>query len=109
MNDPENQILSRFGSDPEDIAKGLREFSKSAEMLSNDRPRLVDEHPIESAYLAFVGEAALYGYEIELRTCKPAEELMTIPSLLGRDTIDRKKGETGKCGRGTIRAGRDGI
>ena len=32
---------------------------------------------------------ALYGYEIELRICKPAEELMTIPSLLGRDIIDR--------------------
>ena len=66
------------------------------------------ENFIESAYLAFVGDAAPYGYEIELRTCKPAEELMTIPSLSGRDTIDRKKGETGKCGRGTIRAGRDG-
>ena len=47
MNDPESRTSSRFGSDPEDIAKGLREFSKSAEMLSNDRPRLVDEHPLQ--------------------------------------------------------------
>ena len=47
MTDPENPILSRFGSGPEDIAKELREFSKSAEMLSNDRPRLINEHPLQ--------------------------------------------------------------
>ena len=47
MTDPENPILTRFGSAPEDIARGLREFSKSAEMLSNDRPRLIDEHPMQ--------------------------------------------------------------
>ena len=47
MNEPENPILSRFGSDPEDIARGLREFSKSAVMLSNDRPRLINEHPLQ--------------------------------------------------------------
>ena len=47
------------------------------------------ENFIESAYLAFVGDDALYGYEIALHICKPAEELMTIPSLLGRDIIDR--------------------
>ena len=44
---------------------------------------------IESAYLAFVDEKALYWYEIELQICKPAKELMTIPSLLGRDIIDQ--------------------
>ena len=49
----------------------------------------VSENFIESAYLAFVGDEALYGYEIELHVCRPAEELMTIPSLLGRDIIDR--------------------
>ena len=47
------------------------------------------ENYIESAYLAFVGDDALYGYEIELRVCETSEELMTIPSLLGRDIIDR--------------------
>ena len=47
MNEPEYPILSRFGSDPEDIARGLREFSKSAVMLSNDRPRLSNEHPLQ--------------------------------------------------------------
>ena len=47
------------------------------------------ENFVEPAYLAFVGDEALYGYEIELHTCKPAHELMTVPSLLGRDIIDR--------------------
>ena len=47
------------------------------------------ENFVESAYLAFVGDEALYGYEIELHICKPAEELMTVPSLLGRDIIDQ--------------------
>ena len=46
MNDPEIPILSRFGSSAEDIARGLREFSKSAKMLSNDRLRLIDEHAL---------------------------------------------------------------
>ena len=27
--------------------------------------------------------------EIELRVCKPSTDLMTIPSLLGRDIIDQ--------------------
>ena len=47
MTDSEHPILTRFGSAPEDIARGLREFSKSAEMLSNDRPRLINEHPLQ--------------------------------------------------------------
>ena len=61
--------------------------------FENEVPTLgiggLSENFIESAYLAFVGDEALYGYEIELHVCKPAEELMTIPSLLGRDIIDR--------------------
>ena len=47
MNDPENPMLFRLGSDPKDIARGLREFSKSAEMLSNDRSRLIDKHALQ--------------------------------------------------------------
>ena len=47
MHDPENSILSRFGGKPEDIARGLREFSKSAEKLSHDRPRLINEYPLK--------------------------------------------------------------
>ncbi len=44
---------------------------------------------IEPAFLAFVGDGELYGYEIELRICNPSDEILTIPSLLGRDIIDR--------------------
>ena len=47
------------------------------------------ENFVEPAYVAFVGDEALYGYEIKLHVCKPAVELMTVPSLLGRDIIDR--------------------
>ena len=43
------------------------------------------ENFVEPAYLAFVGHEALYGYEIELHICKPADEPMTLP----RDIIDR--------------------
>ena len=49
----------------------------------------VSENFVEPAYLAFVGDEALYGYQIELYICKPANELMNVPSLLGRDIIDR--------------------
>ena len=45
MTDSENPIRSSFGTASADIARGLREFSKSAVMLSNDGPRLIDEHP----------------------------------------------------------------
>ena len=47
MSDVESPILSHLGSDPEDIAKELREFSKSAGILSSDRPRLIHEHPLQ--------------------------------------------------------------
>ena len=47
MSAPENPMLSRLGNNPENIAKGLREFSKSAEMLSNDRRRLVNQYPLQ--------------------------------------------------------------
>ena len=47
MTDQGNPMLTRLGSAPKEIARDLREFSKSAEMLSNDRPRLIDEHPLQ--------------------------------------------------------------
>ena len=47
MTDPENPVQARFRRASGDIARDLREFSKSAKMLSNDRPRLVDEHPLQ--------------------------------------------------------------
>ena len=45
MNGLKNTILSYFESDSEDIAEGLREFSRSAERLSNDQPRLINDYP----------------------------------------------------------------
>jgi len=45
MADPGNLVPFPFGGAPEDIARELREFSKSAEMLANDQPRLIDEYP----------------------------------------------------------------
>ena len=47
MTDSENPIRSRFGTASPDIARGLREFSKSAAMLANDGPRLIDEHSLQ--------------------------------------------------------------
>ena len=47
MNDPEQLMVSRLARDPREIAKGLQEFSRSAEMLSNDQPRLINEHPMQ--------------------------------------------------------------
>ena len=44
---------------------------------------------IEPAHLSFVGDQVLYTYVIQLHICEPTNELMTIPSLLGRDVIDR--------------------
>ena len=62
-------------------------------LFENERSTLgvggASENFVESAYLAFVGDEALYGYKIELHICKPAEELMAVPSLLGRDIIDQ--------------------
>ena len=46
MTGPENPILSSLGSNPEEVARGLREFSKSAETLSKDRSRLINERPL---------------------------------------------------------------
>lgn len=45
MNNPKNLILSQFGDDLHDIAAGLREFSKSAQRLSDDKQSLIHEHP----------------------------------------------------------------
>lgn len=75
MNDPENPILSRFGSNPEDIARELREFSKSAELLSNDRPRLIDEH-----HLQWVG---VYRGEVSAK----ADDLPSLMEELERQDI----------------------
>ena len=62
-------------------------------MLDNEVSTLgvggASENFVEPAYLAFVGDEALYGYQIELHICKPANDLMNVPSLLGRNIINR--------------------
>ena len=47
MNKQEEPILSRFGNDPHELAKALREFSRSAVMLSSASPRLIDKYPMQ--------------------------------------------------------------
>ena len=46
MSSHRSAIASRLGGKPEEIAKGLVEFSKSAEVLSIDQPRLIHEYPM---------------------------------------------------------------
>ena len=47
MTNSQHQMFSQLRRSPDGIAKGLREFSKSAEMLSNDRPRFINEHSLQ--------------------------------------------------------------
>ncbi len=47
MADPAKSTPFCLGISPEDIATGLRAFSKSAEVLSNDRQLLIDKHPLQ--------------------------------------------------------------
>lgn len=62
-------------------------------LLENEVPLLgvggESMNRIEAGLLSFVDDRALYRYEIELHICTPTKELMTIPSLLGRDVIDQ--------------------
>ena len=46
MNDRNEQAATFFGGNPKDIARGLREYSNSAEILSADQPRLINEYPM---------------------------------------------------------------
>lgn len=45
----------------------------------------------EPAHLAFLDDEGdrLCGYEVALRICEPSDSATKIPSLLGRDVIDR--------------------
>ena len=47
----------------------------------------------EPAHLAFLDDdydgGGLCGYDVSLRICHPTESAMRVPSLLGRDVIDR--------------------
>lgn len=47
MIDQNDSAAAFFGGNPEEIARGLREYSKSAEVLSVDQPRLIDEYSMK--------------------------------------------------------------
>ena len=47
MSGHRSEIASRLGGNPEEIARGLVEFSKSAEILSVDQLRLIHEHSMK--------------------------------------------------------------
>ena len=82
MADPEDSILTRFGISPGEIAKDLREFSKSAEMLSNDRPRLIDEHRLQwigvyrGEVSATAGDLPSLMEELERRGIPPGDTIV---------------------------------
>ena len=47
MTYPDRHLLTEIGDDPEKIAFELREFSDSAQLLSDQREKLAEEHPME--------------------------------------------------------------
>lgn len=47
MNDRNDPAVAFFGGNPGEIARGLREYSKSAEILSEDQPWLINEYPMK--------------------------------------------------------------
>lgn len=71
-NDP---LASRFGGEPAEIARGLIEYAKSAEALSADQPRLIDEYPKK-----WVG---VYQGKVSAG----ADDLQTLMSLLDEQGI----------------------
>ena len=44
---------------------------------------------VVDASILFYSDQALYGYRINLVICEPHDDLMALPSLLGRNVIDR--------------------
>ncbi len=64
MNNPENRIFSQFENNPEKMVEGLREFSRSAQMLSDQTKRLVNEYP--SQWIAvYCGEVTAKADDLE--------------------------------------------
>ena len=68
--------------------------------LGIDRSRLIEagsatgiggtqKRYIEPATVIFADEDLLYAYRIEIGIISPSPETMAVPSLLGRDIIDR--------------------
>ena len=49
----------------------------------------VVNHSVVDASISFWSHLVAYSYRINLVVCPPEENLMAIPSLLGRDVIDK--------------------
>ena len=49
----------------------------------------VVNHSVVDASISFWSDLAVYNYRINLLVCPPEENLMAIPSLLGRDVINK--------------------
>ncbi len=47
MNDLENSVLMQLKENSEQIAKELREFSATAQLLSDGEQRLINDHPLQ--------------------------------------------------------------
>ena len=47
MTYPDRQFLTEIGDDPDKIAFELREFSDSAQLLTDQREKLAEKHPME--------------------------------------------------------------
>jgi pyrimidine operon attenuation protein/uracil phosphoribosyltransferase len=43
--DQEQDIMETFGASPKEIDRDLQQFRKSAQILSKNHPRMIDEHP----------------------------------------------------------------
>ncbi len=71
-----------FGGNPEEIAKGLREYSKSAELLSVDEPWLINEYSMkwvgvyQSRIAAKADDLPSLMQELEKRRIPPGETII---------------------------------
>ena len=71
-----------FGGKPEEIAKGLREYSKSAELLSANQLRIVNEHSMkwvgvyQSRIAAKADDLPSLMQELEKRRIPPGETII---------------------------------
>jgi hypothetical protein len=70
MPAPAEQILDQIG-DPREIAKNLRKFRHAAQVLSSDRPRLINRYP-NKWVVVFNGEvkAAVNSFDAAMAKAK---------------------------------------
>ena len=70
---------ANLGVDPGTLADPVESFG-----IGGSAPTSV-----EPAHFAFADGDAIYGYDIQLLVHLPTDNAMRVPSLLGRDVIDR--------------------